>query len=138
MESLRNYVSKAEELLKRSLMTVSLASVLTFSATSCGESKSSNEIGYQIRSYITSRKDAVEKYNKLYAYPQNETNKSSIEKVKADLYDEILSYDEKIEDLAHEKIKAETRENENAAEHMSYNRNTGPLDPNKYDFLLDF
>ena len=82
-----------------------MASVLAFSAISCGEttpgdiSRQKEEIemiGYQLRSYIKSRKDAVRKYNDLIKYPRTEANAWSIEKVRRDQLDKIKLYDKRL------------------------------------------
>lgn len=145
METLKNYT--LWETIKKWLVTTGLASTLLFWTASCGKTTPEDVnqqrqnveiISHQINSYIDARKDAVEKYNRLYKYPKKESNRYSIEKVKADLYKSILSYNEKIEDLASDKIKAEEKVSEKMANCIDFDMNTWPLDPNKYDFLLDF
>lgn len=147
MESLKNYTLKAKEITKKALVTWWLLWALTLSTASCWETTPQDVnqqkqkvemIGHQLRSYINSRKYAVEKYNNLLKYPQTESNRYSMEKIKSDLYDTILSYDEKIESLASKKLKAEKKVSEKMSECLDYNLNPGPLDPNKYDYLLEF
>ena len=146
MELLKNYTDKAKKIAKNVLVTGGLAWILTFSATSCWKTtpqdviKQEQEVevlGHKLRTYINYRKSAVQKYNKLDAYPKTKSNWYSIEIVKAQLYKDILWYNEEIESLAQKKLKAERKVSEISAKCVS-GTTRGPLDENKYDYLLNF
>ena len=146
MESLKKYTNNLKNLGEKALVTAGLVCALTLWPTSCSKPTPKDVIeqqqevevlGYRLRSYINSRKTAVKKYNKLDAYPQNESNQYSIEIVKAQLYKDILWYNEEIESLAQKKLKAERKVSEISAECVS-GTTRGPLDENKYDYLLNF
>jgi flagellar hook-associated protein FlgK len=90
----------------------------------------------QISDCINSRKWFVEKYNTLLKYPKTKENKAKIYKSLSQLYDAITEYDEKIEDLAKDKIDAEVKLNEYISEVWSVSLPNNPIDPDKWDFLL--
>lgn len=139
MESLRNYTSKAKGLLKNLMMTASLASVLTFSASSCEESRSSSDIQCQINSYIISRDYLVQKYKELEAVPKTSSNEPSIKKLEEKLLRNIKCYDREIERLAGKKIDVEIEENEiknnmGCCGNKNLDKNEYP-DEKKYEYL---
>ena len=145
METLKNYTFKAKDTLKKWLVNAGLAWILMFWASSCGkttpedvivEKKNIEIMNGQIRSYINSRKDFVGKYNNLCIQSQSESNTYQIEMMKANYLVIVLSIEKKIDDLVDKMMKAEKRVGEKSAECV-FVTNSGLLDPDKYDFLLD-
>jgi predicted DNA-binding protein YlxM (UPF0122 family) len=90
----------------------------------------------QISDCIKARKWFVEKYNTLLKYPKTEANKAQIYESLSQLYDVIIYYDEKLEDLAEDRIDAEKDLNEYISDLGSWNLPNNPIDPNRWDFLL--
>ena len=146
MESLKNYTLNLKELGKKALVTAGLASVLTFWATSCSKTTPEDVInmqqkvemiGWELHSLIQSRKAAVIKYNETFSDDKRpETNGYSFDLLKADAYKEIVKTSKEIEDLARKKIKAER--NLGKMESKCLSTNPWSLNPNEYDYLLNF
>jgi hypothetical protein len=144
METLSTKTSEKRSLAWR-IFTLALCGALAIGNVSCGhktekdileqENKIEN-INFQISHYISARKWFVEKYNKLLKYPKNESNKIRINESLSQLYDAITNYDEKLEDLAEDRIDAEKDLNEYISDLGSWNLPNKPLDPNRWDFLL--
>ena len=125
--------------------TLALCGTLTFGGASCGhktekdimeQQKKVETLSFQISHYITARKWFVEKYNTLLRYPKTETNKAQIYESLSQLYDVISEYDEKIADLAEDKLDAEVDLNDYIANLGTDILPNNPIDPNKWDFLL--
>ena len=126
-------------------LTFALCWVLSLSSMSCGnktekdvmeQEKKVENLSFQISHYINARKWFVEKYNTLLSYPKTDANKSRINKSLSQLYDVIVEYDKKIEDLAEDKIDAEIDLNEYIANLGTNTLPNSPIDPNVWDFLL--
>lgn len=101
------------------------------------QQKKIENISYQISHYIQARKDLVVKYNKLLTYPQTESNKYDINESLTQMYEVISEYDEKIKNLSKNKLKAIDDLNEDIADlKVSFSPNE-PLDPNRWDYLLN-
>ena len=93
-------------------------------------------LSYQISQYINSRKDLVAKYNTLLAYPKTDANKHEINKSLIQIWEKICEYDEKLSDLAKDKIDAESDLSNYIANLKIKVSPNEPIDPNKRDFLL--
>lgn len=126
-------------------INLALFTMISFGTASCRSTTEKDvmdqqnkieNIDFQISHYITARKDFVEKYNKLLAYPKTEANKNRIKESLWQLYEVIRDYDEKIEDLAEDKIDAEVDLNDYIADLGTWALPNNPIDPNKWDFLL--
>lgn len=100
------------------------------------QEKKIEQLSFQISQYIKARKGLVEKYNKLLAYPRTDANKNAIKQSLAQIREQINKYDEKLSDLAKDKIDAEVDLNEHLANLEVYVSPDEPIDPNKWDFLL--
>lgn len=94
------------------------------------------KLSYQISQYINSRKDLVAKYNTLLAYPKTDANKHEINKSLIQIWEKICEYDEKLSDLAKDKIDAESDLSNYIANLKIKVSPNEPIDPNKRDFLL--
>jgi flagellar hook-associated protein FlgK len=80
------------------------------------QEKKVEDLSFQISHYINARKQFVEKYNTLLKYPKTKANKNAINESLLQLYEVITDYDEKIEDLAKDKINAEVDLNDYIAD----------------------
>jgi hypothetical protein len=87
---------------------------------------SKNRINYYIES----------DYNKLLQYPKTDSNKADIERSLAQIYEVISDYDEKIKDLAEDKLEAIDDLNEYISDTEVHFIPNKPIDPNRWDFLL--
>lgn len=130
--------------LSQKLATLALCGALVFWNISCqmtwnnGAKKQENKenIIYELSSYINARKDLVNKYNQLLQYPKSESNRSDINKSLSQIYEVIMKYDKKIEELGKDLIKAIDDYNSWVSKAgKSYSHNE-PLDPNRWDYLL--
>ena len=126
-------------------LTIALCGALTFGNISCWKTtekdvmeqeKKVEDLSFQISHYINARKQFVEKYNTLLKYPKTKANKNAINESLLQLYEVITDYDEKIEDLAKDKINAEVDLNDYIADLGSWVLPSNPIDPDKWDFLL--
>lgn len=119
--------------------------VLTLTNISCGKAtqkdvmeqqKKIENLSSQISDYINARKKLAEDYNKLLKYPKSKSNKNDINRSLAQIYEKISEYDEKLEDLAEDKLEAIDKLNEYIWNlEVNYTPNE-PIDPNRWDFLL--
>lgn len=122
-----------------------LCGALTFSSISCGKTtqkdvanqeKKIESISFQISHYINARKWLVANYNNLLKYPKTESNKADINRSLAQIYEKITEYDEKLQDLAEDKLEAIDDLNGYISDlEVSFSPNQ-PIDPNRWDFLL--
>ena len=133
----RNWIWKA--------FTLALCGALALGSASCGhktekdvmeQEKKVETLSFQISHYINARKDLVTKYNTLLAYPKTKTNKNEINKSLIQIWEQINKYDEKIADLAEDKLDAEIDLNDYIANLEVNTSPDKPIDPNKRDFLL--
>ena len=127
------------------LSTIALCGALALWNVSCWkkthedvaeQQKKVESISFQISHYINSRKELVNDYNKLLRYPQTESNKSDIKRSLAQIYEVIMEYDKKIEDLAKDKIDAIDDLNSYISDAEVNFAPNEPLDPNRWDYLL--
>ena len=126
-------------------LTLALCGALSLSMISCWNTTSKDvlkqqkkveSLSFQISHYIDARKQLVEDYNKLLKYPKSKSNKYDINRSLAQIYEKISEYDEKLEDLAEDKLKAIDKLNEYIWNlEVNYAPNE-PIDPNRWDFLL--
>ena len=141
METLQTYFQKT----KNYIGTYAAVLLMLLSPTSCGnttpedimkEKQKIELMVHQIHTYKAARKETVKRYNKLLG-AENESNRISIEKLKSDLYDEIMDYNKKIEGLTEDIIDSNKEINEWKAKcgESEFNK---PQDPNKYDYLDPF
>ena len=124
---------------------LTLCWALTLSSISCGKTtqkdvmeqqKKLESISFQISHYINARKKLVWDYNKLLQYPKTNSNKADIERSLAQIYEVISDYDEKIKDLAEDKLEAIDDLNKYISDvEVNFSPNK-PIDPNRWDFLL--
>ena len=145
MENLTtNETTKKSGMLWKTL-TLALCGALAFGNISCGSTtqedvrKQEQEIegiNFQLSSYIKSRKDLVEKYNKLLKYPKTESNKQDINRSLSGIHETIIEYDEKIRELGEDRLDATKTLNEYMAEVETFYAPNTPIDPNRWDFLL--
>ena len=144
METLSQRTSEKKWIIWKAF-TVALCGVLAFGSASCGhktekdvmeQQKKVETLSFQISHYISARKWFVEKYNTLLKYPKTEANKAQIYESLSQLYDVISEYDEKIADLAEDKLDAEVDLNDYIANLGTDILPSNPIDPNKWDFLL--
>ena len=125
--------------------TLALWWALAFGNISCGKTsqkdvveqqKKIENISFQISHYVNARKELVTTYNKLLMYPKTNANKSDINKSLSQIYEVISEYDEKLKELAEDKIEAIDKLNEYISDlEVSFSPDK-PIDPNKRDFLL--
>ena len=126
-------------------LTLALCGALSLSMISCWNTTSKDvlkqqkkveSLSFQISHYIDARKQLVEDYNKLLKYPKNKSNKNDINRSLAQIYEKISEYDEKLEELAEDKLEAIDKLNEYIWDlEVNYAPNE-PIDPNRWDFLL--
>jgi hypothetical protein len=76
------------------------------------QQKKIENLSSQISDYINARKKLAEDYNKLLKYPKSKSNKNDINRSLAQIYEKISEYDEKLEDLAEDKLEAIDKLNE--------------------------
>jgi chromosome segregation ATPase len=100
------------------------------------QQKKIESISFQISHYINARKSLVTNYNELLKYPKTESNKNDINRSLAQIYEKIAEYDEKIEDLAEDKLEAIDDLNEYISDLEINYAPDKPIDPNRRDFLL--
>ena len=93
-------------------------------------------ISFQISHYINARKELVTDYNKLLRYPKTDSNKADINRSLAQIYRVISDYDEKIKDLAEDKLEATDKLNKYTSNLEISFSPSEPIDPNRWDFLL--
>lgn len=145
METLSPKTPENKSWIWKKAFTLALCGALAFWSVSCGhktekdvmeQQKKVETLSFQISHYINARKWFVEKYNTLLKYPKTEANKAQIYESLSQLYDIIAEYDEKIADLAEDKLDAEVDLNDYIAEAGSRVLPGNPIDPNKWDFLL--
>lgn len=145
MERLSQNTLENKNWIWKKALTLALCGVLAFGSASCGhktekdvmeQQKKVETLSFQISHYINARKWFVEKYNTLLKYPKTESNKVQIYESLSQLYDIIAEYDEKISDLAEDKLDAEVDLNDYVAEAGSRILPGNPIDPNRWDFLL--
>lgn len=144
MEKIPNYEWQ-KRWLSQKFISLALCAAMAIGNSSCRsttekdvldqENKIEN-IDFQISHYISARKNFVEKYNNLLKQPRTESNKALINESLWQLYKAIKKYDEKIEDLAEDRIDAEVDLNEYIADLGTSTLPSKPIDPNKWDFLL--
>ena len=127
------------------VLSLALCWALSFSNISCGnktqkdviqQQQKLESINFQLSHYIQARKNLVVDYNKLLKYPKTNSNKNDINKSLYQMFEVITDYDEKIEDLAKDKINAEVDLNDYIADLGSWVLPNNPIDPDKWDFLL--
>lgn len=144
METLSPKTSEKRWLIWKAF-TLALCGALTFGSASCGhktekdvmeQERKVESLSSQISDCINSRKWFVKKYNTLLKYPKTKANKAKIYESLSQLYDAITECDEKIEDLAKDKIDAEVKLNDYISEVWSLSLPNNPIDPDKWDFLL--
>lgn len=145
METLSTNASKKKKDFMWKLSTLALCGALTFWNISCCETTQEDvnkqqekveSISFQISHYINARKQLVEDYNKLLRYPRTESNESDINRSLAQIYEVIIDYDKKIENLAKDRIEAIDDLNSYISDvEVNYTPNE-PLDPNRWDYLL--
>jgi len=126
-------------------LTFALWVALSFSNISCWnttqkdvmeQQKKIENLSSQISDYINARKKLAEDYNKLLKYPKSKSNKNDINRSLAQIYEKISEYDEKLEDLAEDKLEAIDKLNEYIWNlEINYAPNE-PIDPDRWDFLL--
>lgn len=150
MEKLTTTETSIKETPKKSglmwkTLTFALWVALSFSNMSCWKTterdvmkqeKKVESLSLQISQYIKARKGFVKKYNDLLWYPKTEANKNAINESLLQLYEAITKYDEKIKDLAEDKIDAEVDLNKYRVDLGSWALPDNPIDPDKWDFLL--
>lgn len=145
METLTSSTSVRKSWFNSKMLSLALWAALTFWNISCWNTTQKDvmekqekveNLSFQISHYISARKGFVEKYNKLLKYPKNKTNEANINNSLSQLYEVIVDYDEKIADLAEDKIDAEVNLNEDIANLWNWFNLKWPIDPNKRDFLL--
>lgn len=145
METLSPKTSEKKTWIIRKAFTLAICTALALGNMSCGhktekdvmeQEKKVETLSFQISHYINARKGFVERYNTLLKQPKTPANNAQINKSLSQLYDAISEYDEKIEDLAKDKIDAEVDLNEYIAEVGSWALPNHPIDPDKWDFLL--
>ena len=126
-------------------LTLTLCGVLSLSNISCGsttpedvreQEEEVDRLNFQIASYITSRKQLVENYNKLLKQPKTEANKQDINRSLAGIYETIVEYDKKIRELRDDKLEATKTLHEYRADVETFYAPNTPMDPNRWDFLL--
>lgn len=94
-------------------------------------------ISYELKSLIQARKWFVRKYNSLLDIQTNQQNQVDIEKTKKQLRIVISEYDEKIEKLSSNKIKAENKLNKDIAKQPVWIwLSSEPIKENRRDYLL--
>jgi len=129
----------------RNLSIFTLCWALALSNASCGKAtqkdvadqqKKIESLSFQISHYINARKELVSDYNKLLQYPKTDSNKADIERSLAQIYEVISDYDEKIKDLAEDKLEAIDDLNEYISDTEVLFIPNKPIDPNRWDFLL--
>lgn len=129
----------------RNLSIFTLYWALALSNASCGKAtqkdvadqqKKIESLSFQISHYINARKELVSDYNKLLQYPKTDSNKADIERSLAQIYEVISDYDEKIKDLAEDKLEAIDDLNEYISDTEVHFIPNKPIDPNRWDFLL--
>lgn len=145
MEKLGNIETSRKTGLMWKTLTFALAVALSVGNVSCGKTtqkdivkqqKKIESVSFQISHYIQARKELVMDYNKLLAYPKTDSNKADINKSLAQIYEKITEYDEKLEDLAEDRIEAINDLNEYISDiEVDFSPNE-PIDPNRWDFLL--
>ena len=126
-------------------LTFALWVALSFSNISCWnttqkdimeQQKKLETIDRNISHYIEARKNLVADYNKLLKYPKTESNKSDISRSLAQIYEVIYDYDEKIQELAEDKLEAMDDLNKYISDLEASFAPNKPIDPNRWDFLL--
>ncbi len=126
-------------------LALSLCTALTLGNISCGKTTAKDvmrqeqkmeEINHQIANYIKARKKLAEDYNSLLAYPVSESNKRDIKLSLSVIYETIVEYDEKIQELSEDRLDAERVLNDYTAEVEGVYAPNTPIDPNRRDFLL--
>ena len=139
-----NTTTKKSGLLWKAL-TLSLCAALALGNISCGKTtpkdvmkqeQKMEKINFQISNYIKARKKLAEDYNSLLAYPAAESNKRDIKLSLSGIYETIVEYDEKIQELSEDRLDAEKVLNDYTAEIESFYAPNTPIDPNRRDFLL--
>ena len=130
-------------LVSKSLVALSLCGALTLSScwgtTEKDVLKQQEEVervNFQISSFIEARKKLVKDYNKLLNYPKTESNKWDINRSLAGMRSTIMEYDEKIWELAEDRLEAIDNLNRDISDlDVAVSFDT-PLDENRRDFLL--
>ena len=126
-------------------LSLTLCWILTLSNMSCGKAtqkdvadqqKKIESLSFQISHYINARKELVSDYNKLLQYPKTDSNKADVERSLAQIYEVISDYDEKIKDLAEDKLEAIDDLNKYTSNMEVNFFPNKPIDPNRWDFLL--
>jgi len=127
------------------VLSLALCGALSFSNISCGnktqkdviqQQQKLESINFQLSHYIQARKDLVVDYNKLLKYPKTNSNKNDINKSLYQMFEVITDYDEKIEDLAKDRIEAIDDLNKYISDLGVNSSPNQPIDPNRWDFLL--
>jgi len=137
-------ISQKSRLILKTLSCV-LCWTMALSNISCGKATQKDvenqqskieSISFQISHYINARKELVADYNKLLRYPKTDSNKADINRSLAQIYRVISDYDEKIKDLAEDKLEAIDKLNEYTSNLEVSFSPSEPIDPNRWDFLL--
>ena len=127
------------------LLTLLLCWALTVGNVSCGsktpkdvmkQEQKLETINFQLSNYIKARKKLAEDYNSLLQYPVTESNKRDIKLSLSGIYETIVEYDETIQDLSEDRLKAKKTLNKYTAEVEALYAPDTPIDPNRWDFLL--
>ena len=145
MEKLTTTDTPRKSSLMWKILTLALCGALSLSMISCWNTTSKDvlkqqkkveSLSSQISHYIDARKELVEDYNKLLKHPKSKSNKNDIKRSLAQIYEKISKYDEKLEDLAEDKLEAIDKLNEYIWNlEINYAPNE-PIDPDRWDFLL--